>query len=123
MSGAARCGGNACGSGLRHVFLVGLHQSGAGGFQFHPRLSVGRRANSASGAVVEERGRRAFHARGRPNRAGSGSGFIAAGIVEFFGGAGFGGLWIAFIGWFLLQAAGESYLEAGPLPASLATSR
>jgi Zn-dependent protease/predicted transcriptional regulator len=39
--------------------------------------------------------------------------FIAAGIVQFFGGAGFGGLWIAFIGWFLLQAAGESYLEAG----------
>jgi Zn-dependent protease/predicted transcriptional regulator len=37
--------------------------------------------------------------------------FIAAGIVQFFGGAGFGGLWIAFIGWFLLQAAGESYLE------------
>jgi Zn-dependent protease/predicted transcriptional regulator len=39
--------------------------------------------------------------------------FIAAGIVQFFGGAGFGGLWIAFIGWFLMQAAGESYLEAG----------
>jgi len=39
--------------------------------------------------------------------------FIAAGIVQFFGGAGFGGLWIAFIGWFLLQAAGESYIEAG----------
>jgi Zn-dependent protease/predicted transcriptional regulator len=39
--------------------------------------------------------------------------FIAFGIVQFFGGAGFGGLWIAFIGWFLLQAAGESVLEAG----------
>jgi Zn-dependent protease/predicted transcriptional regulator len=39
--------------------------------------------------------------------------FIAAGIVQFFGGAGFGGLWIAFIGWFLLQAAGESRLQAG----------
>ena len=39
--------------------------------------------------------------------------FIAVGIVRFFGGAGFGGLWIAFIGWFLLQAAGESYIEAG----------
>ena len=39
--------------------------------------------------------------------------FIAAGIVQFFGGAGFGGLWIAFIGWFLLQAAGESYIQAG----------
>jgi Zn-dependent protease/predicted transcriptional regulator len=35
--------------------------------------------------------------------------FIACGIFRFFGGAGFGGLWIAFIGWFLLQAAGASY--------------
>jgi len=37
--------------------------------------------------------------------------FIAFGILQFFGGAGIGGLWIAFIGWFLLQAAGESYLQ------------
>ena len=28
-------------------------------------------------------------------------GFILLGLVRFFGGAGFGGLWIAFIGWFL----------------------
>jgi Zn-dependent protease/predicted transcriptional regulator len=34
--------------------------------------------------------------------------FIALGIFRFFGGAGFGGLWIAFIGWFLLQAATAS---------------
>jgi Zn-dependent protease len=39
--------------------------------------------------------------------------FIAVGIVQFFAGAGFGGLWVAFIGWFLLQAAGESVLQAG----------
>ena len=39
--------------------------------------------------------------------------FIAIGIVQFFGGGGFSGLWIAFIGWFLLQAAGESILQAG----------
>jgi Zn-dependent protease/predicted transcriptional regulator len=37
--------------------------------------------------------------------------FIALGILQFFSGAGFGGLWIAFIGWFLLQAAGESSLQ------------
>jgi Zn-dependent protease/predicted transcriptional regulator len=37
--------------------------------------------------------------------------FIAIGVLQFFGGAGIGGLWIAFIGWFLLQAAGESYLR------------
>src|SRR6267142_1030150 len=35
-------------------------------------------------------------------------GFIILGIVRFFMGAGFGGLWIAFIGWFLLDAAGAS---------------
>jgi Zn-dependent protease len=35
--------------------------------------------------------------------------FIAFGIFQFFAGAGIGGLWIAFIGWFLLQAAGASY--------------
>jgi Zn-dependent protease/predicted transcriptional regulator len=35
--------------------------------------------------------------------------FIALGIFQFFAGAGFGGLWIAFIGWFLMQAAGSSY--------------
>ena len=39
--------------------------------------------------------------------------FIALGIVQFFGGTGIGGLWIAFIGWFLLQAARESYLQVG----------
>lgn len=38
---------------------------------------------------------------------------IAWGILQFFGGAGFGGLWTAFIGWFLVQSAGESYFEAG----------
>lgn len=35
--------------------------------------------------------------------------FIAFGILRFFTGAGFGGLWTAFIGWFLVQAAGASY--------------
>ena len=34
--------------------------------------------------------------------------FIAFGIFRSFEGAGFGGLWIAFIGWFLLQAATAS---------------
>jgi len=40
-------------------------------------------------------------------------GFIALGIFQFFGGAGIGGMWIAFIGWFLLQAARESYGRVG----------
>jgi len=40
-------------------------------------------------------------------------GFIALGIFRFFGGAGVGGLWIAFIGRFLLQAKRESYAPVG----------
>jgi Zn-dependent protease/predicted transcriptional regulator len=35
--------------------------------------------------------------------------FIVWGIFRFFNGAGFGGLWMAFIGWFLLGAARSSY--------------
>ncbi len=42
-------------------------------------------------------------------------GFIFLGIMRFFGGAGFGGLWLAFIGWFLLQAAQASYAEVAML--------
>jgi Zn-dependent protease/predicted transcriptional regulator len=35
--------------------------------------------------------------------------FIVWGVFRFFNGAGFGGLWMAFIGWFLLDAARASY--------------
>lgn len=38
-------------------------------------------------------------------------GFIVLGIVSVFQGAGFGGLWIAFIGWFLLNAARATYTQ------------
>lgn len=37
--------------------------------------------------------------------------FIVAGILGYFRGAGLGSLWIVFIGWFLLQAARDSYAE------------
>lgn len=37
--------------------------------------------------------------------------FIILGIYRFFNGAGIGGLWIAFIGWFLLSASRESYAQ------------
>ena len=38
-------------------------------------------------------------------------GFIFIGVLRFFQGAGLGGLWIAFIGWFLLDAARASRAE------------
>lgn len=38
--------------------------------------------------------------------------FIGYGIFSFFMGGTVGGIWIAFIGWFLLQAAGASYLQS-----------
>lgn len=39
--------------------------------------------------------------------------FIAFGLFQYFNGAGIGGLWTAFIGWFLLQASRESYMQVG----------
>ncbi len=39
--------------------------------------------------------------------------FIILGLVRFFYGGNIGGLWISFIGWFLLEAAGASSAQAG----------
>ncbi|MFZ3342866.1 MAG: site-2 protease family protein [Terriglobales bacterium] len=41
--------------------------------------------------------------------------FIMWGVFRFFVGESFGGLWIAFIGWFLLDAARSTSLQAGIL--------
>ena len=38
-------------------------------------------------------------------------GMIVLGVMRFFAGAGFNGLWIAFIGWFLLNASRESHAQ------------
>lgn len=40
-----------------------------------------------------------------------GYGFIALGVVQFVAGAGIGGLWLAFIGWFLTQASRQSLTD------------
>jgi Zn-dependent protease/CBS domain-containing protein len=37
--------------------------------------------------------------------------FIMLGLYRFFVGANFGGLWLAFIGWFLLDASRSSYVQ------------
>src|SRR5437016_12267831 len=37
--------------------------------------------------------------------------FIIVGLFRFFNGAGFGGLWLTFIGWFLLDAARSSHAQ------------
>jgi Peptidase family M50 len=37
--------------------------------------------------------------------------FILSGLFRFFVGANFGGLWLAFIGWFLLDATRSSYVQ------------
>lgn len=39
--------------------------------------------------------------------------FIVYGLFRFFVGANFGGLWLAFIGWFLLEASRSSYAQVG----------
>jgi Zn-dependent protease/predicted transcriptional regulator len=36
---------------------------------------------------------------------------IIYGVMQFFGGSGINGLWLAFIGWFLLSASRESYAQ------------
>jgi len=38
--------------------------------------------------------------------------FILLGVSEYLAGGGFNGIWIAFIGWFLLQASSESRLQS-----------
>lgn len=39
--------------------------------------------------------------------------FIVYGLFRFFVGANFGGLWLAFIGWFLWEASRSSYAQVG----------
>jgi len=40
-------------------------------------------------------------------------GLIGFGVLQYLGGAGLGGLWLAFIGWFLFQAARQSFTQVG----------
>jgi len=55
-------------------------------------------------------GDRATRAAARVGQAVAGL-FIAIGVLQFFAGLGVGGLWLVFIGWFLLMAAQTSYAQ------------
>ena len=93
----------------RDVRLAGIHQPDAGGVQHDSRLSAGWRANSALYPVADFARRSARHPARRRRRQGDCAAvhrtreFSASSAAP-----GFGGLWIAFIGWFLLQAATAS---------------
>src|SRR6202790_4789719 len=96
-----------------HAALVRIHQSFAGCFQSSSGLSSRRRASAAGAHLVEDGRCRPLDAIRRESRPGGSFGFIVFGMFQYFGGAGIGGLWIAFIGWFHLQAARESYVQVG----------
>ncbi len=95
------------------LLWLGYINLSLGRFQSASGLSPGRRPRAAGAHLVEDR--RCGPLDAIAARAGQvvAFGFIAFGIFRFFGGAGIGGLWIAFIGWFLLQAARESYVQVG----------
>ena len=62
----------------------------------------------ASAMLVDHGGCKSLYSRSFGSGPICRDGFILLGILRFFSGAGFGGLWIAFIGWFLLEAARAS---------------
>jgi Zn-dependent protease/predicted transcriptional regulator len=72
-------------------------------------LDGGRVLRALLWAIYED-GDRAMRHAARVGQAVAGV-FIAWGILQFLGGAGFSGLWLAFIGWFLMMAAQASYAE------------
>jgi len=49
--------------------------------------------------------------------------FIVDGIWRYFSGAGFGGLWVAFIGWFLMDAARTSSIPLDARPTNVRGTR
>ena len=82
-------------------------------FQSASGISARWRPRAAGADLVENGKCRPLHPTRRQSRAGGRFRVHRYGIFRFFGGAGIGGLWIAFIGWFLLQAARESYVQVG----------
>ena len=93
------------------VSMAWLHQSDPWLSLTRFRLPARWRPHPACTHLVEDRRRE------RSTRMAASAGravaviFIGFGMLRFFGGGGLGGLWIAFIGWFLLQAASESYRQ------------
>ena len=100
--------GDARDAAARHAYVAGLHQFLAGNFQSYSGISA-RWRRILRGIIWWITGD-AIRATRIATRIGQviAVGFIVLGVVRFFSGAGFDGLWIAFIGWFLLEAAGAS---------------
>jgi len=90
----------------RHVGLARRNQHRPGGLQYDSRVPA-RRWSGAAGDFIwwitanVSRATRVATAIGQL----IGFGFIIVGLFRFFNGAGFAGLWLTFIGWFLLDAA------------------
>jgi Zn-dependent protease len=72
-------------------------------------LDGGRVLRAALWRVIGERSRATLWA-ARVGQA-VGLGLVFTGVYQFFTGANLGGLWLAFVGWFLLNAAASSYRE------------
>jgi Zn-dependent protease len=106
-------GGDAAGPVIAALSLIGYINFGLAAFNMLPGypLDGGRVLR----AVLWWRGGDLEKATQSAAKAGQAVGFtfILLGIAGFFSGSGLSGLWLAFIGWFLLQAAGASYLETG----------
>ena len=106
--------GGARQSGDRRAFVAGIYQPRAGLLQHDSGIS---RSTAAAYCVPSSGGITKNAERSTRIAAQVGEAvallFIFYGLYRFFVGANFGGLWMAFIGWFLLDAARSSYVQVG----------
>ena len=110
---AWRLGAAGSAAGHRHVRLPGHRQRAARGVQPDPGGAAGRRPGAARGAVgaVGRPGAAPRSPRRAPGRA-FGSRSSCSGSCSLFTGPAFQGLWLALIGWFLVNAASAEEQQA-----------